>query len=331
MPVTAVATRAAGYVVRNRRAITRAARAGVAAYRTYRNYTRTRDKAESDKKGQTTTSTDTSVLQYKKRRMSRKKQRGKKKAYKRFVKQALKLVGTNVAVINESQSITPAVGQGQVFNVITLGGKSWQTATGFQTGADDMRKVMGSDDRLSKVVNNTKCLIQSTRSDVTYRNAGTAAAEVDMYLIKHYGDKHIGSYAAEVELAQNRTPLPAGATGSDPTMSTRGMTLFDFPLLSKMGNQILKKTKFIVPANGVITHSFGTKKNVWFDAQEITGSSPTDADHYVKHGYTTSLVFVTKAVIGNAITTVIPTIGSTNVYKYKIFQDNRDFNVYNPT
>jgi len=196
-----------------------------------------------------------------------------------------------------------------------------------------MRAVLGADDRLTKIANNTKALIQSARMDLTFRNAGTGAAEVDMYTIQHFGDKHVSSYLQEVILAETRTPLPpqtGPVSGTDPTMSTRGMTLFDFPILSKMGNQIIEKKKFIVSAGGTITHTLYTKKNTWFDAQEITGVSPTNADHYVKSGFTKSVVFVCKPVIGVPFANLTPIIGVTNCYKYKIFSDNRDFNVYNP-
>lgn len=295
------------------------------------NYTKVTDKPEADQRGNTTTATDTAITQYKKRKNSR-RARKNKKSYKSFIKNAMKLVGSNVAVRN-AQLGNFALTRDQEYYCLTLGGKSWSINGNQSTGSDDMRAVLGADDRLTKIANNTKALIQSARMDVTFRNAGTGAAEVDMYTIQHFGDKHVSSYIQEIGLAETRTPLPPQTgvvSGSDPTLATRGMTLFDFPILSKMGNQITEKKKFIVAAGGTITHSLYTKKNTWFDAQEITGVSPTNADHYVKSGFTKSLVFVVKPVIGVPFANLTPIIGNTNCYKYKIFSDNRDFNVYNP-
>jgi len=301
---------------------------GKALYKAYSAY---KELIDVDKKGQTTTNTENAVTQYKKRRSSKKSRKRGKKAFKRFVKNALKLVGSNTVVVNHQMNVAGVAGTGQIVQCVTLGGKSWEVDTQTCVGSNDMRKVLGNDDRLAKSTNNSKALISSARADITYRNNGAQAAEVDMYVIKHYGDKHIGSYTTEIQRAEARTPLPPGATGTDPTMITRGLTLFDFPILSKMGNQIIKKVKAVVPSGGVLTHSFNARKNTWFDAQEITGTSPTDADHYVKHGFTTSVVFVTKPIVGFAETSINPIIGATNVYRYKVFSDNRDFNTYNPT
>jgi len=268
-----------------------AVRVASAAYRGYRAYRKRSNKttvSEANRSGQTITTTDQAITQYKKKKPSKKVRKGKKRAYKNFVKQALKLVGSNTTVLNYSQgNFAGGLPADQTVNAVTLGGKSWATNYNQSSGSDDMRKVLGADDRLSKVVNNTKALITSARCDITYRNNGTNGAEVDMYTITHYGDKHMSSYVEEIGKAETRTPLPpqtGAASGTDPFITTRGMTPFDFPLLSKMGNSIVEKKKFIVPAGGTITHSFTTRKNVWFDAQEITGTATTDSDHYVNLG-----------------------------------------------
>ena len=314
-----------------------ALRLGARAYKAYnkgRAYKNPTVVSEANRKGNTITTTDQAITQYKKKKPSRRTKKARKRAYKNFVKQALKLVGSNTAVLNfQSGNYVGGLPADQTVNTVTLGGKSWATNYAQASGNDDMRKVMGADDRLTKIVNNTKFLITSSRCDITYRNSGSNAAEVDMYTISHYGDKHMSSYIDEITKAETRTPLPpqsGAASGTDPFITTRGMTPFDFPLLSKMGNSITEKKKFIVPAGGTITHSFTSRKNVWFDAQEITGSSPTNADHYVKSGYTKSVLFITKPVVGVANASVNCIIGATSVYKYKIFSDNRDFNVYNP-
>lgn len=289
-------------------------------------------KAEADQVGQTTTGTDSAVTQYKKRKPKKKTVKKWKRQSKKFIKQALKLVGGNSVVLNEQQTHTFITAQ--AVNVVTLGGKSWSVNGNQSTGSNDMRRIMGADDRLEKIVNNTKTLIGSARADVTYRNSGTVAQEVDMYTVLHYGDKHLAAYITELNLAETRTLLPPQsgvATGTDPTLEgNRGMTLFDYPLLSQMGNKIIKKQKFVVQPNGVITHTFSTRKNTWFTAQEIANSSTALNGGYAKPGFTKSIVFVTKPVVGFASANCGVIIGATRKYTYKIFQDNREFNVYNP-
>jgi len=294
-------------------------------------------KPEADQKGNTITTTDQAVTQYKKKKASKKRQRKNKKQYKTFVKNALKLVGTNIAVLNDQQA-PPALSTQQGINVVTLGGKSWALNDNEEIGSNDMRRVMGADDRLEKVVNNTKTLITSASCDITYRNIGSGAIEVDMYTITHYGTRHLQSCVQDIARAQNVTPGPPGNTGTDPTIVLqRGMQLFDFPIFSTMGNKIIEKKKFVIPAGGVITHRFSTRKNVWFSSQETAlapiteGTTTALPGSYVKTGFTKSVFFVYKPVIGNASSSAHVTLGATRRYNYKIFADNRDFNTYNPT
>lgn len=297
-------------------------------------YTQTRARTDADTNGQTTNPTDSAVTQYRAKKRGKKYRRYKKKAFKAFVKQQLKLVGSNVCVLND-QGIGGLVSQpgNQDFVFLTLGGKSFEPNQNDQIGQDDIRRVMGADDRLLQNVNNTKCVITSSKMDITAINNGNVPIEVDMYIIQHYGNNHLASYREEAVLAQNRTPLPpqtGGPDGSDPSLRTRGMTLFDLPMLSQMGNKIIKKVKFILPITGTITHTIYGKKNVWFSSNDLLTDQEPHRDHYVKHGYTKTVAFIYKPVTSYSALEASLSVGVTRSYNYRIFQDNRAFNVYNP-
>lgn len=289
-------------------------------------------RTDAETRGQTTNPTDSAVTQYKAKRVKRRTAYRKKRVFRNFVKNQLKLVGSNVAVVNGTINKAMTLGAQQDFCFATLGGKSWEADSGTALGSDDIRKVLGADDRLSQNVNNTKCVINSSKMDITGINNGSVPIELDMYIIQHYGDTHMNSYWDEVTLAVNRTPLPpqTSTVGQDPNLRSRGMTLFDFPALSQMGNKIIKKVKFILPPNGTITHTMFTKKNVWFKANDIIGTSTTNIDHYVKSGYTKTIAFIYKPVTGFEPSNSSFQFGCTRSYRYKIFSDNRTFNVYNP-
>jgi len=273
----------------------------------------------------------TVTTQFKKRYAPKKYRARAKRRYKSFVRNSMKLVGQNTLVLNGVAGNTYPVdgGQGQNTYFLTLGGKSYHSNSATQIGADDLRKLVQGDNRINSPSH--KLLIKNSRLEITLKNAGTTNQEIDMFVIKHSKEgSHLESCNVEIQNAQTATPIVPGSGATDPTLLLRGMTLFDFPLWTRRGNTIVEKKKFIVPAGQTITYFMKNKPNFWFSAGDITGTSGANPDSYVKSGYTKTVAFTCKPVVGETGTNTI-SIGYTSRFTYKIFQDNRTYNVYNST
>lgn len=274
-----------------------------------------RTKLTSNPSGVQTTSQYDFKRQYKYKRAPARIRRRAKKAYRRFVKQSLKLVGTNTVVKNDSNVTVTSALIKQNYTAVHCGG----TNGGGDFGGSDLNTILSSDTRINP--SSGKVLLQNSSVDITMRNTSDAVTgaplEVDVYEVAYWDSIKPNTFAALVTAVQ--TDTPAIGSLSSLLLTDRGTQLFDFPAFAKKGLKIYKKTKVFLPIGNTATYRMSLRKNMWINAT----NDIIDSTGYVKRGYTKSLIFVFKPVVGSSDTCSLA-IGNTRKYVYKIFEDDAD-------
>lgn len=274
----------------------------------------TRTGSSNRTRGVVTTAQRDYNLQYRKKSASKKIKKRSRKSYKRFIKQSLKLVGTNTVVFNDTLTASTSAALPQGYMTFTVGSTNG-TNNSYDEGNGDLNTLISNDTRISS---SGKLCLKSSAGDYTIRNTGTTAPlEVDVYEIVYYDTTKEANWAGIYSSAATNTP-PIGAAASL-SLNNRGVQLFDFPDMMKRGVSVLKKTKIFLPVGNTATYRLKCKSNQWITpANDISDNSG-----YVKRNFTRSLVCVFKPVVGSGDVGTLA-IACTRRYVYKIFEDDRD-------
>lgn len=202
-----------------------------------------------------------------------------------------------------------------------------------ETGGDDMLALCDrsapeigvdvpfSDPRKASTTNSS-FIIDSAILDITFRNTGLNGLEVDVYHIMYHKDYEnfpgLGSLLANGQ-------IPDGNTSSveNITITNRGVTPFDFPLATKQGLKVLKKTKYFVPTGNTFTYQLKNRKNKTINTRDIKSGDSQFRKAYL----TESLLFVGKTVVGSEGEGTWA-IGATRRYAYRILQNNKMYGQY---
>lgn len=259
-------------------------------------------------------------VQYRKSRMPRYKKKAWKKFTRKIIAANLKLVGTNTVIRNSSVSSTSLLSGQEWVAVHLYGSNGAVTAPGAkEAGLQDLAEINIQDNRISNV---SKCVFGSGILDCTMRNTGENPLEVDVYELVYNATPIRESLGQTISLAETVTPQIPGSTGTGLTINTRGVTLFDLPMVLKQGKvKILKKTKVLLGKGETSTYQMRDARNHVFNFSD----NFTTIENYCIPKMTKTLVFVHKPVIGLITSTL--TVGVTRKYMYKLYEDNDDYDV----
>lgn len=263
------------------------------------------------------------VLQYRRKRMPW----GKKRKWVKFVKMVeaveRKNEGTKTAIRNST--ITASWNDTtQFMAAATLYGLRG-TDTSFSVGNNDVSTIFSADSGTDSPFEFGR--FTSAVMDVTLTNSGTNRLEIDVYEILFYGQQ------AGINLLQDLTTgltgigLP-GAGYAALSTSTRGLTPFDVTAFCARGYRIIKKTKYFIAPNNIMTYQIRDPKDRKLDGSVLYGVGAASNGQW--KGVTRNLLFVGKAVPGSTFTAVPPpnanifNIGVTRTYKYKLDGDTTD-------
>lgn len=248
--------------------------------------------------------------------------RGKKRAWKRTVRKdmalTLKKLGTTSIVRNNTLSGTWA-GSSQRIARVHLYGLSGNNIGTEEVGTNDLQDISIADPAINEQTE--AAFFGSGVLDCTFHNTGNTKLEVDVYTVYNRGFTHGSSYGVDLVSADIVTGT-TGAPALDFNGSTRGVTPFQLPYLSKMGKKIINKKKFFMSPGEVFTWQMRDPRNHYIKTQDISRT-----ESYVKPGITKTVLFFIKNVAGTSdVTDNSYAIGCTRTYSYKVLQNNKDYN-----
>lgn len=266
---------------------------------------------------------------YRRKRMPR----YKRKRWTAFKKKVQAVVQSNLATISKVANSTvycatyaPVSTSNQAYAVVHLYGKCGKTNTGgisdIEVGQRDLRDLFGFNEaNVANKVHFKAGILDLTMTNKTINSAGTATGtlEVDLYHIIYRGNstQRIGLTNVFDEAAQ--------ATTGSMTLSNRGVTPFELPEASSIGNyKIIKKTKLFIGYGQTATYQIRDPKNYFVDTAEIfqgmtTSTSETSFCHAPM---TQSLLVVAKTCPGFDVNPNL-VIGASRAYHYTILESNQ--------
>lgn len=266
------------------------------------------------------------VTQYTRKRMPRRKKKRWVRKVKAHYAMTTKLLGTTSIVRNS------VLGNGftndetnQTYLITHLYGSNGAEVINRENATSDINQILVSDNR---VPDNGKIMFTGACLDMTARNTGTLPLEADMYLIIHNNaSKHSSSTEAEIIINNSNTPLQpgAGAGVTDFTLSNRGVTPFQFPGWTKMGNKIIMKKKYFLPVGSTFTYQWKDSKNYVVDVANIVDFGT----NFVYRNMTKTVMIVFKPLVASAVgpgNTARLDVGCTRSYSYKILENNKTYN-----
>lgn len=272
------------------------------------------------------------VTQYRKKNMPR----GKKRVWKKFVKKVNAVLdrslGTRSVVFNNEITVLGTPGS-QAFCAATLYGFCGQDQ-GQNTGFRDIYRICNKDNDIMTTAteggNPSKIQFKSGVIDLTMRNMGSTAMELDVYEINVYTDdtkEHNFSQSVSSAIAETQT-IPGGATGL--TLNQRGVTLFDLPnLIAQERLKIYKKRKYFLPPGNTATLQHRDPRNHWFNAIDIDVNQEDEYSSYARRKMTTMFVFIPKEITGGTLGLNLH-VGTTRKYAYTINQSAKAYDSFNP-
>jgi len=138
---------------------------------------------------------------------------------------------------------------------------------------------------------NRKLHFRSAVLDITFRNLGTWAVELDIY---EYTVKRDVPFIRLIDLITNSQTDPATMNGgSTLTHDVVGTTPFQINTALKYIT-IVKKTKVFMPSGGTSTYQIRKPTNKWWSTSEVDEK----AGHFAKRGWTCGIWVVQKGVPG---------------------------------
>lgn len=287
--------------------------AGRLAYNVGKSYVKSRFSKRSTTTGVTNQYDRKTV--YRRRRMPRRRRR----RWVRFVKrvQAVedKALATKTLVFNSGDSQEWADGS-QRFICMHLYGKN---GGGGELGAGDVWVMAKNDPNANESCEGMR--FTSAIIDTTVYNGGETSLEFDVYEMYPTGKNHITpSWTSDQQYVEVNTPGVDNVYNNIDILE-RGCTPFDFPMMTKLGWRILKKTKYIMSPGQTFTYQHRDPKNRFVPSINVDqeGAS-TDL---ILSGATRTFLIIAKPVPGVEGTNKFA-VGCTRTYRYKINQSNRN-------
>jgi len=256
-----------------------------------------------------------SILQYRYRRLPRKKLLYARRRDRVFTNNLLNKIGTQTIVRNSSVNITATVSN-QQWGAVHLYGMAGSNNTQ-EIGTNDLDSIRLADTR---IIDAAKVYFSNAVVDLTVRNNSVQVLELDMYILRcRVRNRLFSNFASCVLNAQGDT-LPIGSTGI--TMTTRGATPFEFPDICKYF-KVLSKKKFFISGGNVITYQWREYRNKVISGDQFNVAPSVGTENAFKDFWTTTILFVGKAVTGT-VESADFTIGATRSYRYKMLEDNEN-------
>lgn len=282
------------------------------AAKTYKNYKKT----TTGNRGTAGTGVSTQhdrINVYRRKRMPK----WKRKRWASFVKKShaanMKDVGSQTQIYNTAGTWSNGIGN-QTYGAFHLYGKNGTSATA-DCGCKDISTVMSTAlENGVNITNAAKVHFMSGVADLTLTNSGTVAEEVDIYHLRYRDEVDFTNFTNLHDASNANTDL---ISGSKPTLTLRGTTPFDLPLMLSSGKiTILNKKKALVAAGGSTTYQIRDPRN-W----SCTRFAETDAAAtagFVQPYRTQTILVVRKPVAGAESTANSMSYGFTRKYLYKI-------------
>lgn len=271
---------------------------------------------------------------YTRRRAPRRLRRRMRKAFNSFKSKALKMKGHRTIITNHQVAIAGLANQQSVTSFVLYGGRvDGAVASSISRGYDDMNDLRSRDYKLGDSTGDpdfktsggeAKFYVKTGVMDITIQNVGgnegeTFALEVDVYeftcgkIIPGYSDVEgaLAGYQQDIyKLGTLSTKLTAL------NLLDRGVTPFEMGTpMYRIGMRILKKTKYFIPYNDVITYQTRDSKIRCFGHEVFRDGSCT-----TKH--TRGILIIAKPVPGSAFEGHNMTVGVTRKYKYVVDEGN---------
>lgn len=301
-----------------RRVVTTGASALIAsdaAYRATRKY--------SKKSPDGVTQQHDARVQYRRKRMPRRR----KSKWVKFVKKVKavteKGVGTQNFLFNDTTNAVAGVGSQAVTSVMLYGG-SLATEIVNTRGYSDINKIMnivsptaGIPTSVSDLSRTGSLQFTSAVMDVTIKNLGADILELDMYEIYFKGNKDLGQSLGRTieDCYQGVLNSQVEKGGTAQAVTSRGWTPFNCGSGSgQMGLKIYKKTKFFIGSQQVITHQKRDPKSHYIGYNQAVWQKDVWAK---KFSYLT--FFIGKATPGSESGPSYA-VGCTRSYNGKIYQ-----------
>lgn len=338
----------------NYKQIRQAVNAGRHAYNTMQNvrrYVPQKWGGTAGKRGRKYTSGDglttqhDRMLQYRKKRMPRRRRR-RWTSFKRRVEWVINSqMGTQTSVFNGSgfsQTYTGATDQ--CWAAACLYGTNGEGAT--KLGWDDLFRMFSTTAGVPIASAGYEYHFKSAILDITISavpNTGNAAPlEMDIYEVwcgrkgsrqNVGGDNAVNDITAGLSVTNTN---PVGGTGTVAlSMQQRGVTLFDMPnVISQQGWRIVKKTKVFLPAGGQTTYQIRDAREHVVDSANVTAQPGSSYQGFSTGGLTKFVLICAKPIIGYTSTptanSALFQIGATRKYSYVINSQNARSSGYAP-
>lgn len=291
----------------------RAAKTAYELYRItnkYRNYNRTKLKSEARDIG-VTNQYDRSVV-YRRKPMPKFKKRKWVKFVRRVNAVNNKGLSTHTLLKNDTMTLSETGSGNQVYGWFHLYGWAGIDLSN-EFGGGDIASLVNHDTAVSGP--SRKFRFTSAVLDVTMSNSGDYTLEIDVYRFVHTKANANNTMQLDYQNAETGQvlPNPTGTFVNSPILlANRGATPFDFPIFLKKGNQIIKKTKYILSPSQVATFQVRDARDRYVTTAWTYGSG------YVWKGATSSFLIIAKPVPGNSVTLTSKLIvGITRNYSYK--------------
>lgn len=275
---------------------------GLKAYGAYKKY---KPMYNSMKKAYKKSSSRTGVTQhhdatttYRKRRMPRRKRRSWRKFVKKVEAANEKQLGTKTIVYSYTYTGSSTTANGQNFLFCSLYGVRGSAPTN-EIGSADLYKLFTNAISTSSYLN--KLTFKSAVLDVTLTNTGTNKLEVDLYVLKYWGQSDYNSFnTAHSNAATDTTTMDPNATlfFGALTIFKRGVTLFDMPALIKYAKiGIVKKVKYWIDVGDTVTYQIRDPRT-----HVISEAMVNNTEHPASPKLTQSLFINFKPVSGSSET-----------------------------
>lgn len=261
---------------------------------------------------------------YRKKRMPRRMRKRWRRKKRSFDAMLIKRLGTKTIMFNDTLT-AKWTGGGQRNVVQHLYGKNGLERSNvdgnLEVGNRDVFDIVNNDPLANEQVE--KAVFESAVLDFTCANNGATTLEVDVYefysgSLKNHVTPNWGTDQGQ---AQSLVEQPSGAAGNL-DLDDRGASPFEFPLMSRYGWKILKKTKYLLSPGKSFTYQYRDPRNRWIKGTDVFRSA--NGTDMVFKGATRSFLFLAKAQVGQpADAQNLFNVGATRVYRYKIMQNNR--------
>lgn len=302
------------------KAIGTALKYGAKAYKSYTKFSKKKTGAQN-----TVTAQYDTTLQYRKKRMPRYKKRGWINFSRKVNAVLTKAHGTKTVVMNQTCSqVIDQLGLNQITLGCHLYGKAgrWRSVgPNAEVGLNDLYQVVKD-----RPDDNRKYHFCSGVIDITARNiSANSDLEVDLYVVTYGEDVQDMRNFQDLVIAAESETSTTQPQFSALTLSGRGVTLFDLPVLIKSCKmKILSKRKYFLPVGSTFTYQYRDAKNHVIPQSRIKEFEDNAAiesnegqNSYIYPYLTKSVIMVAKKTIGSPTDAGELIVGCTRKYSYK--------------